>query len=143
MKVLLQRSCLSPCRKDADPKPIQTIRQRIMPLAQGKVLEIGVFPPLAIRHQAAGLVVEEIIEPRRWSPRAEGLTSLLGSQTCKTWQEWFWTFANSRVGDSRLSTWVCSAQNRWFSIGVAASLEVFRRAKSGIDSIGGNDIRVK
>ena len=33
-----------------DPKPIQTIRQRIVPLAQGKVLEIGVGPGVNFVH---------------------------------------------------------------------------------------------
>src|SRR6266403_5104299 len=33
-----------------NPKPIQTIRQRIVPLAQGKVLEIGVGPGVNFVH---------------------------------------------------------------------------------------------
>src|ERR1700731_1463585 len=33
----------------SNPKPIETIRQRVVPLAQGKVLEIGVWPRRELR----------------------------------------------------------------------------------------------
>ena len=41
-----------------DPKPIQTIRQRLVPLAQGKVLEIGVGPGVNFVHYDAAKVTK-------------------------------------------------------------------------------------
>jgi SAM-dependent methyltransferase len=39
-----------------DPKPIQEIRHRIVPLAQGEVLEIGVGPGVNFAHYNAGKI---------------------------------------------------------------------------------------
>ena len=41
-----------------NPKPIQTIRQRIVPLAQGKVLEIGVGPGVNFAHYDSAKVTK-------------------------------------------------------------------------------------
>ena len=41
-----------------DPKPIQTIRQRLVPLAQGKVLEIGVGPGVNFAHYDSAKVTK-------------------------------------------------------------------------------------
>ncbi len=41
-----------------DPKPIQTIRQRLVPMAQGKVLEIGVGPGVNFVHYDPAKVIK-------------------------------------------------------------------------------------
>ena len=41
-----------------NPKPIQTIRQRLVPLAQGKVLEIGVGPGVNFAHYDSAKVTK-------------------------------------------------------------------------------------
>jgi hypothetical protein len=57
-----------------NPKPIEDIRRRIVPLAQGSVLEIGVGPGVNFAHS---LVFEHGLSPdppvRRWQQRSEPL----------------------------------------------------------------------
>jgi hypothetical protein len=48
-----------------DPKFIQTIRQRIVPLAQGKVLEIGVGPGVNFVHYDPGKE-SKLFPPQHW-----------------------------------------------------------------------------
>jgi hypothetical protein len=49
-----------------DPKPIRNVRQRIVPLAQGRVLEIGVGPGVNFVHyDPARIIKVYALEPYR------------------------------------------------------------------------------
>jgi SAM-dependent methyltransferase len=62
-----------------DPKPIQTIRQRLVPLAQGKVLEIGVGPGVNFVHYDAAKVTKVYaLEPN------PGMIRMAEQQRCRT-----------------------------------------------------------
>jgi len=62
-----------------NPKPIQTIRQRLVPLAQGKVLEIGVGPGVNFAHYDSAKVTKVYaLEPNL------GMIRMAEQQGCRT-----------------------------------------------------------